>query len=154
MARIRVLLLSAMALLLAAPTAILATASDEQTILDLERKLSEASVRSDIAVLLRIVGDDYIGIEAIGKIETKAGWIDGIKSEAVIVEAEEPTQMKVRMYGDVAVVTGHLSIQDKRDNKIGHHEVAFTDVWVRRNGSWQIVNYQGTMMPSRPAGAP
>lgn len=153
MARIRMLLLIATALLLAAPAAVLGAASDEQIILDLERKLSDASARNDIAVIRRIVGDDYIGIEAIGKIETKATWIDGIKSEAVIVEAEEPSEMKVRMYGDVAVVTGHLSIRDKRDNKVGHHEVAFTDVWVRRNGHWQLVNYQGTMMPPRPAAA-
>lgn len=146
MARIRTLLLAATALLLAAPATMLGATSDEQTILDLERQLSKASAHNDIAAIKRIVGDDYTGIEAIGKIETKAEWLDGIKTEALIVEAEEPSEMKVRMYGNVAVVNGHLSVRDQRGGKTGHHEIAFTDVWVKRDGRWQVVNYQGTMM--------
>lgn len=149
MARVRTLLLAATALLLAAPVGGIGATSDEQTILDLEQQLSKASAHNNIATIEGIVGDDYIGIEAIGRIETKAEWLDGIKTEALIVEAEEPSQLKVRLYGNVAVVNGHLSIRDKRDGKVGHHELAFTDVWVKRNGRWQMVNYQGTMMPPR-----
>lgn len=141
----------AAAFLLAAPMALFAATSDEQTILDLERQVSAASAANDVAKLEKFVADDYIGIEAIGKIETKAEWLGGIKSGALVVEAEEPSHMRVRLYGNVAVVTGHLSIHDQRNGKTGHHEVAFTDLWVKRDGRWQYVNYQGTMLPPNTA---
>lgn len=137
---------AAAAFLLAAPMVLFAATSDEQTILRLERELSTANVHGDISTLDRMVANDYVGIEAIGRIETKTGWLDSIKSEALVVDAEEPSQMKVRMYGNVAIVTGHLSVRDKRGNKAGHHEITFTDIWVKRDGRWQVVNYQGTMM--------
>lgn len=144
---------AAAALLLVAPITVFGATSDEQTILDLERQVSAASASNDIRALDEIVADDYIGIEAIGNTENKAQWFDSIKTRALIVEAEEPSQMRVRLYGNVAVVNGHLSIHDQRNGKAGHHEVAFTDVWVKRDGRWQYVNYQGTMLPPNTATA-
>lgn len=129
MTRIAAVFLAATAILLSLPAAAFATSSDEQTILDLERQVSAASAANDIAALERIVADDYLGIEAIGKIETKAQWFDGVKSGALIAVAEEPSQLKVRLYGDVAIVIGHLSVRDVRNGKPGHHEIVFTDIW-------------------------
>lgn len=128
-----------------------AATDDEATILDLERQLSVASAKGDIATLDRIMADGYISIEAVGKVETKAEGMGEIKSGNWVTEAEEPTQMKVRLYGNVAIVTGHLSVRDKRNGKPGHHEIVFTDVWVKKRGRWQVVNYQGTLMPSQSA---
>ena len=145
-------LLAATAVLLAASMTAFGATNDEQTILDLEKQLSAASAANDVAALESMVADDYIGIEAIGQVETKAQWLGGIKSKALIVDAEVPSQLKARIYGDVAIVTGHLSIQDRRNGKAGHHEVMFTDAWVKRNGRWQCVQYQGTLMAA-PAGA-
>lgn len=144
--------LAATAVLLAAPMTAFGAVNDEQTILDLERQLSAASAANDVAALERLVADDYVGIEAIGHIETKAQWLGGIKSKALIVDAEVPSQLKARLYGNVAVVTGHLSIRDRRNNKAGHHEVMFTDVWVKRNGRWEYIQYQGTLMAAPSAG--
>ena len=118
----------------------------ETTILALEKQWSVANVHKDVAALERIMADDYIGIEAVGVVQTKAQEIGDIKTGDVVVEAEEPTEMKVRLYGDVAVVTGHLLVQDVREGKSGHHEVVFTDIWVKRDGRWQVVNYQGTQL--------
>ena len=134
---------------LAAAMPLLGVTSDEKTILELEKRWSAANVHKDVTVLEQILAEDYIGIEAIGMVGTKTQEIAGIKTGDVVVDAEEPTQMKVRMYGDVAVVTGHLSVRDRRDGKAGQHEVVFTDVWVKRDGRWQVVNYQGTLVPLR-----
>jgi ketosteroid isomerase-like protein len=113
-------------------------------ILELEKQWSVANVQKDIATLDRIMADDYIGIESVGMVANKAQEIADIRTGGVVVEAEQPTQMKVRLYGNTAVVTGHLSIRDRRDGKPGRHEVVFTDVWIRRGGQWQVVNYQAT----------
>lgn len=153
MTRMTAMLLSATAVLFSISVAAFGTSSDEQMILDLERQVSAASAGNDIPALDKLVADDYIGIEAIGNTETKAQWFDGIRSKALIAMSEVPSQLKVRLYGDVAVVTGHLSIRDIRNGKPGHHEVMFTDIWVKRGGRWQYIQYQGTMLPQQEAAA-
>ena len=44
----------------------------ETTILALEKQWSVANVHKDVAALERIMADDYIGIEAVGVVQTKA----------------------------------------------------------------------------------
>lgn len=114
-----------------------------------ERELSAATVRKDIRAMREIVGDDFAGVESSGRVIDKATFINDIESGGDDVQADVPEDMKVRVYGDVAVVTGKLTIKGvKRD---GGYDLLllFTDVWVRRGGRWQVVNYQATREPSK-----
>jgi ketosteroid isomerase-like protein len=59
--------------------------------------------------------------------------------------------MKVRVYGDVAVVTGRNTIkgvwEDIKRDISGPYR--FTDVFVRRNGSWQCVTSQSSRVTEK-----
>ena len=47
--------------------------------------------------------------------------------------------MKVRLYGDIAVNVGELHMELLHDGKPTGGDFLFTDVWELRNGAWQVV---------------
>ncbi len=51
--------------------------------------------------------------------------------------------------GTSAVVTGRLTIKGNKKDGSYDLRLLFTDVWVRRGGRWQVVNYQATREPSK-----
>ena len=56
--------------------------------------------------------------------------------------------LKVRMYGNVAVITGKLTLTGSAKNYVpGSRRI--TEIWVQRDGHWQSVGGQTTLMPSK-----
>jgi len=51
---------------------------------------------------------------------------------------------KVRVYGNVAVVTGRGTFKGVRKGAPVNHVIRFTTMWVMRGGAWQLVSYQAT----------
>jgi hypothetical protein len=48
--------------------------------------------------------------------------------------------MKVRDYGDAAIVVGRATVKSAQFNG----QFIFTDTYIRRNGHWQVVASQST----------
>ena len=53
--------------------------------------------------------------------------------------APEFLDVRVRVYGDTAVMTSRNLLRATFDGKDWSGDHALTDVWVRRDGCWQIV---------------
>lgn len=57
-------------------------------------------------------------------------------------------QPKVRFFGDIAIVTGVLSLEGSREGfKPGAR--LFADVFIKRDGRWQVVSSQATLVPAK-----
>jgi ketosteroid isomerase-like protein len=56
--------------------------------------------------------------------------------------------MKVRIYGDVAIVTGVQTLQGTAKGYVSGPR-RITDVFVRRDGRWQMVGGQTTVVPRK-----
>lgn len=119
------------------------TENVEQTLANLEREWAEASVKADVAALDRIVADDFSYTNWDGTITTKAPYLEDMKAKAYKIESMIPENIKVRQFGDVAVVTlGQLEkSQYKGKDTSGYY--LYTDTCVKRNGRWQIVAGHG-----------
>jgi ketosteroid isomerase-like protein len=118
----------------------------EQTIMQMEREWRTLTVKKDIAGLKRIIADNFVGIESSGRIIDKTQTINDVASGDIDVQSDSPEDMKVRIYGDTAVVTGRLSIKGKKKEENYGLQLLFTDTWVKRDGQWQLVNYQTTQI--------
>lgn len=116
----------------------------EQTLLRLERELSAASVSKNTAKLKQIIADDFAGVESSGRIINKNSFIADIESGEDDVQSETPENMKVRILGDTAFVTGYLFIKGKKKEGTYNLSAVFTDIWAKQNGQWQIVHHQVT----------
>lgn len=115
-------------------------AGDREQILQLERDWTQSFVTMDVAANERIVADDFFGTEPDGKRITKAELLAEVRTgEALASNRLNEDDVKVRFYGQTAVVNGSESWKQK-DGKIGRF--IWTDVFVKRNGKWQVVASQ------------
>jgi hypothetical protein len=99
--------------------------------------------------LKTFIADDYQGTSTTGRRYPKADAI-----------ADDPDRrsrdcrlgdVKVRFFGDsVAVAYGEESRMQKADNGAEARRCqVWTDTWLKRNGHWQIVAAQDTIIPCR-----
>ncbi|SRR6266436_5469113 len=116
----------------------------KQMVTKLENEWAKADNSKDIKVLDRILADDWTYLGATG-IETKAQHLADLKSGGGGLEFETLADMKVRVFGDTAVVTGSAEQKssNKKNDTSGHY--LWTDVFVKRHGRWQAVSSQDTL---------
>jgi ketosteroid isomerase-like protein len=73
--------------------------------------------------------------------------IADLKSGDLKIESSTPDDMKVQVYGNTAVVTYGTIDKGTYKGKDLSGKYRWMDVFVRRNGRWQIVAGQGTPVP-------
>jgi len=116
--------------------------SVEQTVMQMERDWVQASLKKDTAVMEKILADDWAGIDFSGKTNTKAQSIADLKSGASATQSIDLGDMKVRVYGNTAIVTGSDTEKSTYKGKDSSGKYVWTDVFVNRNGRWQAVASQ------------
>ncbi|MGD0988980.1 MAG: nuclear transport factor 2 family protein [Candidatus Sulfotelmatobacter sp.] len=114
-------------------------------IVDMERQSKDASLRRDSDFPSRTLADDYVAITPLGQVTTKKDTISARRSGQLRYEAMNITDMVVRVYGDMAVVTARADVKGHQLGEDFSGPYRYTRVWVRRNGQWQVVSYQATV---------
>ena len=112
-------------------------------IIALENRRIEAMTKGDIQALEEILADDLIYTHTTARLDTKASFIDAIKSGRSNYKSVDTSDVEVRQLGDTVVVTGHAKFH-VGDNKF---EARFLDVYAKRNNAWQMVAWQSTRLP-------
>ena len=115
-------------------------AAISQNLQAIERTWLNAEKNHDAAAFEKIAADDWIAISPDGKSQTKAERAEEIK--AAHITSATMGDMKVRVFGDAAVVTGtddEVTVEDGKKSS-GHY--VWTDVFVNRNGKWLAVASQ------------
>jgi ketosteroid isomerase-like protein len=121
--------------------------SNASMLLYMERDWANADVTGDAAWLESHLADDYSGISSrTGKLFTKSEEVADMRNRKSTVTAADNLNTNVRMLGDdAAVVTGTYRLQGReQDGKPFDRTLAYTDVWVKRDGRWQVLASQGT----------
>ncbi len=113
--------------------------SVEQELMQMERDWAKATVNRDASALDRIEADDYIFTDADGSLVTKKQDIADITSGNLTAESINVDEMKVRVFGDTAVVTGRITTKGQYKGKDISGQYRFTDMFLKRNGKWQAV---------------
>lgn len=129
----------------------------EQELMQMEHDWSAAVLKHDTAVVARILADDYLGIDGRGIMTTKADELEEAKAPAPgaplperLMLEETISDMKVRVYGDTAVVTG---ISNEKISFKGNQTLIRyrrTTVYVKRQGKWQCVSFHGSRIIEPP----
>jgi ketosteroid isomerase-like protein len=127
------------------------TAAAAQAILQLERDIMEAIKNKDAATLEPMVADDFIYRTHFGAEADKAEFLKSIAAFPVEIRAIRGEELKVNVYGETAVLTG-MQVAEVRMPEGAEEEgaVAFTDVFVRRDGRWLMVLAYAVELPSEP----
>jgi len=120
------------------------TAAISEKLQAIERGWLNAEKNHDAAAFEKIVADDWIAITPDGKSQTKT-------QRAVEIKTTRTTSatlgdMKVRVFGDAAVVTGTDDEITVEGSKESSDHYVWTDVFVNRNGKWMAVASQTALI--------
>jgi ketosteroid isomerase-like protein len=121
--------------------------SVEQAVMQMEEELRVAVSKSDTKAYGRIVGDDYVYTNQDALVRTKAQVMSDYDSGSLKYESLKFDEIKVHAYGDTAVVTGRSTAKGQDNGKDFSGQFRYTRVYVKRQGSWQIVATQATRIP-------
>jgi ketosteroid isomerase-like protein len=121
------------------------TRTQEIEVIEAERRA--AMVAGDLALLDSMIDDEALYVHTNGLRETKAEYMEMVRSGAYRYQAVTQPEMVIRMLGsDVAVVTGrtilHAILPDGSIKEVDGRSIV---LWARRGGAgWQMQHYQGT----------
>ena len=124
--------------------------SAEQTLIQMELDWSEADVKKDATALNRILADDWMGIDFQGAIMTKKDVMRDLHSDVTSTESTEVKEMKVRIFGTTALVSGTEVEKSQYMGKDSSGAYIWTDFFVLRDGRWQAVSSQSTKLAEAP----
>ena len=122
-------------------------ASAEQAVNGRVRDFLAAIRKGDEAALAPFYTDDYTVTTETGDVQTKAQRLEWVKANAARLSTLEYQDLKTRVYGDTAVVTGHATG--------GAINSRMIQVWVRQGGTWRLAAGQTTaIVAAQPATPP
>ena len=123
-------------------------AGDEDDVLRAEHELALCYQNSDAACIEQAVMEDYILINSRGKISTRADDLAEAKKGDPKYEIFENHDMKARVHGDSAVVTGVTHTKGISGGQPFDAEFRFTDTFVKDRGRWRL--WAGQVMKITP----
>ena len=98
---------------------------------------NEAGAKRDRAALEKLFADGYVWVEGNGRVTTKAKHIDNIMGNSAAFSLPAPPFEQFAIYGDTAIFRS-------TERKAG---LFATTVFAKKDGRWQFVHAQGTLLP-------
>jgi len=118
----------------------------ERQVRKAEEKRRQAILHNDIKALDLLMAPEYTAIFNLtgGRVTTKADELAMDRPGARKVESWDPLEVKIQIYGDVGLLIGLAEVADVLKGERRHIRFRYTHVWVKRNGSWQLVHRHTT----------
>lgn len=124
--------------------------NDEKALAELQQTLSKAWVGGDRATIERIIAPDWSSTGPDGRITDRAGVLGAVfETRLHRIHRVEIDDVKVRVFGDAAVVTGRTHGVGEVEGATYDVFIRFTDTFVRREGRWQAVVSHASLLPGR-----
>jgi ketosteroid isomerase-like protein len=112
----------------------------------MERAWNDASLKNDASWTERNYAFDASDISSrTGGITNKAQAVADARTDKTVYQSLDLSELNIRTEGNTAVVTGinHVVGRDAQ-GKAMDRRVRFTDVFIKRDGRWQVWATQGT----------
>ena len=121
------------------------SADVEATLKKIEQELSDTIVKSDPSAFEKYLASDYLGIGPDGATQNKSELLADIKSGTLKLESSNLSEMKVQVAeADMAIVVYRSDDKGTYKGKDITGQYRWLDVFVKRDGKWQIAIDQGT----------
>lgn len=109
------------------------------------RIIQETYLLRQIVTIILFFKYNYTWTSPSGEVWTKAvdlalvKSIKSVKSREAVITSWVIAEMKVRVYGDAAVVTGRSTVKETYKGKDFSGQYRWTDTWIKIAGGWQCV---------------
>lgn len=118
----------------------------EAKLRELNNQYDSALLKNDLDALNRLYAEDFTYTNPEGKVLNKAEQIANIKASEIKLEQGLSTNVKVKVYGNTAVMTGNFIAKGNyRGNPVSINE-RYTVTWIKTDTSWQMVAEQANVV--------
>lgn len=114
--------------------------STENQVRQIEIDWGVAFERRDMVTLDLLMAEEYILTDPLGQLRTKTETLAAIETSEVDFQSTQSDDVNVTIYGETAVVTGRSTFRGRYKGWSMTGCYQYTDVLVKRNGSWKAVS--------------
>lgn len=121
------------------------TETPEQVLQELKKlqiSLVAAVQRKDTEALARLWAEEYLGTGPNGRVVTRDDLMAAVKGGAIELDTLDIDDLRIRLFGDVAVLTGHATVKATVDGEDFSGSYRGTGVYLKRDGRWVTVGVQ------------
>jgi hypothetical protein len=104
----------------------------------------DAQMESNLEALNGLIGKELVYVHSSSVQDTKASFIESLRSGKVVYHSMERSDTKVRTFGNVAIVTGKAIFEVTARGRDKTLNLLFHSVWVKRGTGVQFVSWQAT----------
>lgn len=116
-------------------------------LVNLELETARAMQWNNGTLFRRVYGDDFTGIMPSGQMLDKAGWIAAIEKSGIKYTSFIASDIRVRMFQDMAVVTCLWSARGSQGGQAFYRQFRVTHVYIYGQRGWQAIAGQETLLP-------
>ncbi len=109
--------------------------------------IKNALVAKDSVTLSKVLADDVTYGHTNAMIQTKAELIRDVVSLVQDYKSIEPSDMKIRIYDNTAIVNMNSKVVMNYQNQPLELSMKITFTWVNKNKDWQLVARQAVKIP-------
>lgn len=126
-------------------------AREEREIEALEQQEAQAMRRADVPTLQKLWADDLIVNSTANLIARKEILLEMVEKGRLKLRIYERRPVRIVVVGDLVVATGNEVSQLVGDTAEFKLFVSYMNVWVRRDGNWQLLaRHVGLIQKEKP----
>ena len=109
-----------------------------------------AQIANDFAAMEQMFGPELVYIRSVdGGVADKHAYIESMRSGTVKYRAMRRSDVRVRTYGCLALITGACEVELTVRGENLAEQVRFHSLWAKRSAGVQFVSWQSTRVPPK-----
>ncbi|MBI3528940.1 MAG: nuclear transport factor 2 family protein [Betaproteobacteria bacterium] len=109
-----------------------------------------AQMGDDFGAMQKLYGDDLVYIHSSAIVDNKATYIDSMKSGTVKYRNMQRSDVTVRTYGCVAIISGLGNFDVTVKGQDVAVEIRFHSIWAKRDKGLQFISWEATRTQTKP----
>jgi ketosteroid isomerase-like protein len=118
-----------------------------QEVIALEKEAAHAVLLGDATFFRRVYSDDFSGVLSRGEIVDKTSFIAAVQAPRITYESFTASDVKVRLYRDLAVATSTWSMRAVLKGQKVSSQMRVMHVYMYGSGGYHVVSGQATLLP-------
>ena len=125
----------------------------EQAVSELEERLRQAMLASDVDRLDMLIDDDLLFTTQTGAVVGKAADLNAHRSGQLRLTTLDPSDQRVLFAGETAVVSVLMDVAGTYEGEPFAGAYRYTRVWGHAGGAWRVVAGHMSAVPPPPGAA-
>ena len=121
---------------------------DVRAVLAAEDRRYRAMQDADLATLTEVCADELSYAHSSGVRDTRSEYLEKLRSGYYVYRRIEHPVERVEVLGDTAIVVGRMTSDVEVQGTLKTIDNLALAVWTRASGSWQLLAYAPTSLPS------